>query len=185
MATDTKQLIADKLFELITHGGPNSVTVKRLVEECGISRQTFYYHFKDLLDVLEWGCEQELERDVRLSLEADTPREAIAIFVNQSVARRNVIKRLLQSSYGMEFFTLMHTSIQGYLWQLFKRSFPNSKLNVSDTEAMLDFCTSGTIGLILQNYSRSDLDVDKLVDQIYRLLSGEMNDELFGRAGTE
>lgn len=185
MATDTKQLISDKLFELITYGGPSNVTVKRLVEACGISRQTFYYHFKDLPDVLEWGCEQALERDLRSSLEAKTPRDAIAIFVNQSVARQNAIKRLLQSAYGLEFFTLMHKSIHGYLRQLFKITFPNSKLNASDTEAMLDFCTSGMIGLILRNYSRDDLVAEKLIDQIYRLLSGKMNDVLFGRTDAD
>ena len=58
MAIDTKQMITEKLFELLSREKSENVTVKRLVEECGISRQTFYYHFKDIIDVMEWGCRQ-------------------------------------------------------------------------------------------------------------------------------
>ena len=53
MAIDTKQMITSKLFELLDHEKPENVSVKRLVGECGISRQTFYYHFKDIMDVME------------------------------------------------------------------------------------------------------------------------------------
>ena len=70
MAIDTKQMIASKLFELLDHEKPENVTVKRLVEECGISRQTFYYHFKDIMDVMEWGCGQAFKRNLEESLKA-------------------------------------------------------------------------------------------------------------------
>ena len=59
MAIDTKQMITDKLFELLIREKPETITVKRLVEECGISRQTFYYHFKDIYDLVEWACVED------------------------------------------------------------------------------------------------------------------------------
>ena len=59
MAIDTKQMITEKLFELLSREKSENVTVKRLVEECGISRQTFYYHFQDIYDLLKWTLEQE------------------------------------------------------------------------------------------------------------------------------
>ena len=59
--------------------------------------------------------------------------------------------------------------------------FPNSQLSVADTEVALDFFTGGITGLILGNYAKRNLDTDALVDQIYRLLSGEMRAALLGR----
>lgn len=32
----------------------NKITVKQLVDDCGLNRQTFYYHFQDIYDLLGW-----------------------------------------------------------------------------------------------------------------------------------
>ena len=180
MAIDTKQMITSKLFELLDHEKPENVSVKRLVEECGISRQTFYYHFKDIMDVMEWGCGQAFKRNLEESLKAGSPREAIAIFVAQAVSSGEVITHLLASQYGHELSQMMHKAVRAYLWHIFGHMFPNSQLSVADTEVALDFFTGGITGLILGNYAKRNLDTDALVDQIYRLLSGEMRAALLG-----
>ena len=53
MPLDVKAAVADALLELIRRKDADKITVKDLVEVCGISRQTFYYHFKDIVDVVE------------------------------------------------------------------------------------------------------------------------------------
>lgn len=181
MAIDTKQMITEKLFELLSREKSENVTVKRLVEECGISRQTFYYHFKDIIDVMEWGCRQALKDDLETGLKAESPREAITVFVTNTVNRRAAVSHLLASPHGSDFLQLMQKTVKTYLWEMFGRMFPNSRLSVADTEAVLDFFTGGITGLIIGNYSKRNLDTDALVDQIDRLLSGEMHAALLGR----
>ena len=181
MAIDTKQMITEKLFELLSREKSENVTVKRLVEECGISRQTFYYHFKDIIDVMEWGCRQALKDDLETGLKAESPREAITVFVTNTVNRRAAVSHLLASPHGSDFLQLMQKTVKTYLWEMFGRMFPNSRLSVADNEAVLDFFTRGITGLILGNYSKRNLDTDALVDQIDRLLSGEMRAALLGR----
>jgi arginine/lysine/ornithine decarboxylase len=73
---DVKAAVADALLELIRRKDADKITVKDLVEVCGISRQTFYYHFKDIVDVVEWAAQQGVQRLVRESLNAATPQEA-------------------------------------------------------------------------------------------------------------
>ena len=41
------------------------ITINDIDEDCGINRMTFYYHFKDIYDLVEWAC---LE-DARAALE--------------------------------------------------------------------------------------------------------------------
>ena len=50
MAVDMKQLIAETLARLLERKSVDKITVKELVETCGISRQAFYYHFQDIVD---------------------------------------------------------------------------------------------------------------------------------------
>ena len=46
---------ANKLFKDLLKEKPfNKITVNDIANKCDINRQTFYYHFKDIYDLLEW-----------------------------------------------------------------------------------------------------------------------------------
>lgn len=61
MAIKTKDLIIKSFFELLGKNNIEQITVTDLVEKCDISRQTFYYHFKDIPSMLEWIFNNNLE----------------------------------------------------------------------------------------------------------------------------
>ena len=62
MATGTKEALASALRQMMTVKPIDKVTVKDIVEICGVNRQTFYYHFDDVDDLLEWVFEQDSDR---------------------------------------------------------------------------------------------------------------------------
>ena len=54
MSLATKQALADSFRKLLAKRGMDKITVKEIVEDCGVNRQTFYYYFHDIYDLLEW-----------------------------------------------------------------------------------------------------------------------------------
>lgn len=50
----TKNALAHSLKDLMEHIPLNKISVKHLVDDCGLNRQTFYYHFQDIFDLLGW-----------------------------------------------------------------------------------------------------------------------------------
>lgn len=46
-STYTKKVLADALYELLTKKQLDDIYVKDICAQCGLSKQTFYYHFKD------------------------------------------------------------------------------------------------------------------------------------------
>ena len=52
MANFTEKAIVETLNELLNKQTIDRITVKDLTEACGISRNTFYYHFHDIYEVL-------------------------------------------------------------------------------------------------------------------------------------
>ena len=48
MSAYTKQAIKNSFLKLLNDRPLNQVTVKAIVEDCGINRNTFYYHFTDI-----------------------------------------------------------------------------------------------------------------------------------------
>lgn len=50
----TKQLIAQSIMELMLHQSIDSITVNAIVTPIGLTRQTFYNHFRDKYDLVDW-----------------------------------------------------------------------------------------------------------------------------------
>jgi len=57
----TKDEIMTALGGLLQTKRLDDVTVTELVEQCGISRQAFYYHFSDLYSVVDYAIQQFLD----------------------------------------------------------------------------------------------------------------------------
>lgn len=56
----TKQELAQALKELMQEKSLEHITIHDLTERCHIRRQTFYYHFQDIYDLLCWMFQQEV-----------------------------------------------------------------------------------------------------------------------------
>ncbi len=54
----TKQIIAGSLIELMQSQKFDSISIGDLVQNCGISRHTFYYHFEDKFALLKYIFDQ-------------------------------------------------------------------------------------------------------------------------------
>jgi len=55
----TKKMLAASLKKLMNEKPLHAITVKEIVAKCGIHRQTFYYHFEDVHDLVRWMYEEE------------------------------------------------------------------------------------------------------------------------------
>ena len=65
MANFTKDAIKETFLNLLDQKPYNQITVKDVVEECGINRNTFYYHFADLPALFEEIMREQLDILIR------------------------------------------------------------------------------------------------------------------------
>ena len=64
MSEITKKALAESLKKLLSKNKLNKITIKEITEDCGVNRQTFYYHFKDIYDLLEWIYKNEVIQEI-------------------------------------------------------------------------------------------------------------------------
>ena len=62
MAHLTEAAIQDAFPKLLSEQPFDKITVTQLVEECQITRRTFYYHYSDLYELLDTILRRETER---------------------------------------------------------------------------------------------------------------------------
>ena len=58
----TKRAIAYTFKVLLKEKPFNKITINDIASECDINRQTFYYHFQDIKDLVEWICIDEVDK---------------------------------------------------------------------------------------------------------------------------
>lgn len=61
MAKFTQKAIREAFIKLLEQRPLNQITVKDIVEECGINRNSFYYHYQDLPTLIEEIIKEEAE----------------------------------------------------------------------------------------------------------------------------
>ena len=57
MSDTTKRALETSLKNLLLKKPVYKITINDITEDCGVNRATFYYHFKDIYDLIEWSCE--------------------------------------------------------------------------------------------------------------------------------
>lgn len=81
-----KHLISDSFKQLLQEYPFEKITVKMLTDRTGIIRSTFYHHFKDKLDVLDWIIQEELIEPMRNILQQDRIEEGLRWTLNRIIA---------------------------------------------------------------------------------------------------
>lgn len=72
MAQFTKYALENALKRLLLEKPLNKITVSDITEVCGINRMTFYYHFKDIYDLVEWSCLEDAKKALEDKKTSDT-----------------------------------------------------------------------------------------------------------------
>lgn len=68
---NTKKMLANTLLSLMKKKSLSKISISEIVKECQINRKTFYYHFQDIYELLEWHLEQEIATIIPPALTLD------------------------------------------------------------------------------------------------------------------
>lgn len=168
----TKKKIADTLMELARKKPVDKITVKDIAEGCYITRQTFYYHFHDILEVFEWTMEEKLSEMLEESLQMELPRDAVRGMISSSVENGAIIRRLMDSQYRGHIERSFVVSVRKYLNEMIKRNKLFQNVRYSDLEMAVRLQSYAMVGLLLEISYEKNPDVNDMTDQLCRLLEG-------------
>ena len=170
MPIDMKSIISNTFVSMVKQKGIDKITVKSLIEACNISRQSFYYHFQDIMEVIEWSLKQATQNMLVRSLEAENPEEALCHLISSAVENRTLVRKLLDSQKREQIERLFVQAARTYLQELIQTKSQKIPLSYADTEVALDFWAFGITGLLFKSCEHDSIDVKSLARQISRLL---------------
>lgn len=77
MSQVTKRALEQSLKNLLLKKPLTKITISDITEDCGINRMTFYYHFKDIYDLVEWACLEDAKRALDKKKTYDTWQQGL------------------------------------------------------------------------------------------------------------
>lgn len=166
----TKDEIAKHFRKLSKNMMIDKITVQKIVEAAGISRQTFYYHFQDIIDLVEWILKSNLEKTLQTSLTAKDSEEALKSFIYEAYENRGLLEQIRYSKNRVEVETILIHVFRAYLLEVIKKYPPKINISFADMELALDYHAYGSIGLLATQFSKNEINLDYLAKQMSRLL---------------
>ena len=175
MPIDMKSVIAETFAKMVNEKNVDKITVKALINECHISRQTFYYHFQDIMDVLEWSARQAIQSLVERSIETDDTRSALRIFISFVVDNYNKLNKLMESQRRAQIEKLMIEAVVAYLKDLMRYKLPDISANYADMDVIIRFNACGLIGILMNYCGKPQLDQEELALRLEKVICGELS----------
>ncbi len=102
MASFTKRAIIESFARQLQAKPVEKITVKDIVEDCGISRNTFYYHFKDIYAVLEEILHIREERVIQGLESGEINQEDWKDGIDRMMENQDFLYRIYRSTRGSE-----------------------------------------------------------------------------------
>ena len=162
--TDTKIMIAGTLFEMLDKNPSQKISVKQLIETCGISRQIFYYYYQDIFDVLEYGLSLRQDHLIQDFFKSGyNDEETTRTFLVQSAQSLKCIAAFMDGNHRKETEHIIYKRMRAFVEQLFSNSDKEVKLpinNGKDREFYVDFFAAAGMQYMLMKYEEGCWDPD-------------------------
>lgn len=170
MATKIKQQIADTMQNLAMKNGIDKVTVNAIVTECGISRQAFYYYYRDIIDVAQYSLEDFLHRVLLEGEQFDDPKEGFRVFIEQFVDRFPVVSISVHSKLRVEMEQVLVRSLKEYFRTAFYRQECGRGLTQQQIRFHSDFLACGMAAFAVEHCNDREFDKEAFVESLWDLV---------------
>ena len=106
----TKAALGESLKKLVLTKRLEKITINDLTTDCGISRMAFYYHFKDIYDLVEWVCLEDATRALAGKKTYDSWQEGLQQIFEVVLENKSFIINVYHS--------ISREQIENYLYRL-------------------------------------------------------------------
>lgn len=149
MSNITKRALAESLKKLLLKKPLTKITINDLTTDCGISRMAFYYHFKDIYDLVEWTCLEESRKALQGKKTYDTWQEGLlqifeAVYENKPFIM-NAYSSVHREQIENFLFQLTHDLIMGVVEEQSK----DTTLTEEQKNFIADFYKYSFVGIML------------------------------------
>ena len=171
----TKRALEESLKRLLLKKPLTKITINDLTTDCGISRMTFYYHFKDIYDLVEWSCVEDGTKALQGKKTSESWTEGLTQIFEAVLENKPFIMNVYHSVRREKIESFLYKLTYQLIADVVEEKCSRDHLPETDKQFIADFYKYGFVGIMLDWIDRGmKEDYQKIVDLLAVTLHGNI-----------
>lgn len=146
---DTRLALAAALKRLLSTQPLDRITVTAVARECGVNRQTFYYHFADVYDLVAWIYSSEADAALGERRSYDTWQQGMLGIMRYLLDNRDFVVKTIHTVDPAYTQRYLHEQTDRLLMAVVAEQAGDRAISPADQAFIARFYASGFVGVVL------------------------------------
>lgn len=179
MSQVTKRALEQSLKNLLMKKPLTKITVGDIADDCGINRMTFYYHFKDIYDLVEWSCLEDAKRALDEKKTYETWQQGLLQIFEAVQENKPFILNAYRCVHREQVEKYLQPIVDRLLLGVIDEEADGMAVRDEDKRFIAQIYSYIFIGLML-DWIKDDMreDPQPIVDKLAKLIKGSMAEAL-------
>ena len=175
MSQITKRAISASLKHLLLQKPLGKITINDIAEDCGINRMTFYYHFKDIYDLIEWTCVEDASRALEGKKTYDTWQQGLLQIFEAVLDNKPFIMNVYRSVSREQVETYLYKLTYELLIGVVREKDAGMSVREEDMDFIATVYQYAFVGLML-DWIKNDMkgEPEVIVDRLAQVMHGNV-----------
>ena len=176
MSQVTKRALVASLKNQLLKKPLDKVTISDITDDCGISRMTFYYHFKDIYDLIEWAFEEEASRILEGKKDYDTWQQGYLRIFEDLNANKPFIMNVYRSISREKVENYLYRITYDLLIHVINEKAKGMNVRDEDKKFLANFYKYAFVGLVL-DWIKHDMkgEPKEIIDRLDCVIHGSVS----------
>ncbi len=175
MPNTTKHSLETSLKRLLMHKPLDKITIQDLTADCGISRMSFYYHFKDIYDLVEWSCIEDGRKALQGKKTYDTWQEGMLQIFEAVLENKPFIMNVYRAVERSKLESYLYELTYRLIVDVVEEKCADARLVQEDKAFIAEFYKYGFVGVMLDWIDRGmKEDYTAIVEKMSITLHGNI-----------
>ncbi|MDD3242380.1 MAG: TetR/AcrR family transcriptional regulator [Eubacteriales bacterium] len=175
----TEKAIVDSFIHLLNEKPLEKITVKDIVEDCGINRNTFYYHFEDIPALVKTILAADTQRVLEEHSISENWEDGFIAATRFARENKRAVFHIYHSVSREVFDTYLKDIARSVITRVIDQLAQNSSAAPQDKALIASFYTSALVGMVI-DWLDADMryDAEAVIRRAGLLLEGHLADAL-------
>ena len=172
----TKKAIAYTFKDLLKEKPFNKITVNDIANKCDINRQTFYYHFQDIRDLIEWICIEEVDNILEKEDECEKWEDKFLLIFRIMEEEKIFVENIYYSVSVEVLRSNLYRLVYPIIYREILEKSKGKNLREEDKKFITDFYKYSFVSIVLNWIDKGMHENPELIiAKVSRLITGTID----------
>lgn len=173
----TKLAIANALRSIMKKKPLDKIKIKEIVDECGLNRQTFYYHFQDIYDLIEWMYWYDGNQIFDKYYIDEGILKTAKVMLHYVQENREELLNVINSRAEIFFFNFVNSGLFNCIYMIINEKAEDKRISEKYKTFLAQYYSSAVYGVVKAwiTDSSTELSIDDNLEMFTMAMDGSIS----------